>query len=137
MLQVFQICIIYVQNWRARELLKYILLGIQNKKKQLSNRRQVMFGVMVMVFNATFNNDSVISCHGSGQFYWVNWNTGENHRPAASHWQNLSHNVESSTHRLSGIRTHNVNGDRNWLHSLLSIWTFGTLHFLSEIPRNI
>jgi hypothetical protein len=35
----------------------------------------------------------------------------ENYRPAASHWQTLSHNVVSSTSRLSGIRTHNVSGD--------------------------
>jgi hypothetical protein len=33
---------------------------------------------------------------------------GENHRPAASHWQTLSHNVLSSTPNQSGIRTHNV-----------------------------
>jgi hypothetical protein len=35
---------------------------------------------------------------------------------AASHWQTLSHNVTSSTPRLSGIRTHNVSGDMHWLH---------------------
>ena len=34
--------------------------------------------------------------------------TGENHRPAARHWQRLSHNVVSSTPRLSGARHHNV-----------------------------
>jgi hypothetical protein len=28
---------------------------------------------------------------------------GENHRPVASHWQTLSHNVVSSTPRLSGL----------------------------------
>jgi len=48
-----------------------------------------------MMFNATFNNVSVIS--------W--WSVllveetrvpGENHQPAASHWQTLSHNVDSS-----------------------------------------
>jgi hypothetical protein len=37
---------------------------------------------------------------------------GENHRPAASHWQTWSHNGVSSTPRLSGIRTHNVSSDR-------------------------
>ena len=46
----------------------------------------------VMVFNATFNNISVIS--------WLSVllveETGvpkENHRPTASHWQTLSHNI--------------------------------------------
>jgi len=51
-----------------------------------------------MVFKTTFNNISVI--------LW--WSVllveetgvhGENHRPAARHWQTLSHNVVSSTHR--------------------------------------
>jgi hypothetical protein len=51
-----------------------------------------------MVFNATFNNISVIS--------WLSVllveETGvprENHRPAVSHWQTLSHNILSSTPR--------------------------------------
>ena len=51
-----------------------------------------------MVFDATFNNISVIS--------W--WSIlmveetevpGENHRPVASHWQTLSHNVVSKYHK--------------------------------------
>ena len=37
---------------------------------------------------------------------------GENHRPAAGHWQILLNNVESSTPSLSSIRTHKVSGDR-------------------------
>jgi hypothetical protein len=48
-----------------------------------------------MVFNATFNNISVIS-------WWsvlLVEETGDNHRPVASHWQTLSHNVVSSTPR--------------------------------------
>ena len=36
---------------------------------------------------------------------------GENHHPTSSHCQTLSHNVVSSTPRLTGIRTHNVSGD--------------------------
>jgi hypothetical protein len=65
-----------------------------------------------MVFNATFNNISVIS--------W--WSVllveetgvpGENHQPVASHRQTLSHNIVSSTPRLSRIRTHKVSGDRH------------------------
>ena len=60
------------------------------------NSRSVWVRIRVKVFNATFNNISVIS--------W--WSVllveetrlpGENHRPATSHWQTLSHNVVSST----------------------------------------
>jgi hypothetical protein len=40
----------------------------------------------------------------------------ENHRPVASHWQNLSHNIVLSTPRQSGIRTHNFSDDRHCLH---------------------
>jgi hypothetical protein len=68
-----------------------------------------------MVFNATFNNISVI--------LWPSvllvGETGvpvENHRPVAIHWQILSHVVVSSTPRLSGIQTHDVSGDKHWLH---------------------
>jgi hypothetical protein len=32
-------------------------------------------------------------------------------RPVASHWQTLSHNVVTNTHRLSGIQTHNVSNN--------------------------
>jgi hypothetical protein len=62
-----------------------------------------------MVFSATFDNISVIS-----------WRSvllveigvpGENRRLAAG--QTLSHNVVSSTPRLSGIRIHNISGDRH------------------------
>jgi hypothetical protein len=72
--------------------------------------------VCLMVFNATFNNISVI---------W--WRSvllveetavpGENHRPVASHWHILSHNVVHLA--LVEIRTHNLSGDRYWLHSWL------------------
>ena len=60
-----------------------------------------------MVFNATLKNISAISWQSD----LLVEETGvprENHRPAASHWQTLSHNVLSITSRLSGIQTHNV-----------------------------
>ena len=73
-----------------------------------------------MVFKATFNHISVISWR-SVSLVEKTREPGENHRPAASHQQTLSPNVLSSTPRLSGIRTHNVNGDSfSWLFTLSS-----------------
>jgi hypothetical protein len=51
-----------------------------------------------MVFNATFNNISVISWR-SVLLVEETGVPGENHRPVASHWQTLSHNVVSSKTR--------------------------------------
>jgi len=45
-----------------------------------------------MVFKVTFNNISIILWQKQG----VSW---ENHWPAASHWQTLSHHVVSSRPR--------------------------------------
>ena len=71
--------------------------------------------VRVMVFNATVNNISVISWR-SVLLVEKTGVPGENHRPVTIHWQTLSHNVASSTSRLSGIRTHNISCDRHLLH---------------------
>ena len=51
-----------------------------------------------MVFNATFNNISVISCL-SVLLMEKTEVSRENHRPAIGHRQTLSHNVVSSTPR--------------------------------------
>ena len=57
------------------------------------------------MFNATFNNISVISWR-SVLLVEETEVPGENLRP-----DKLKHNVVSSTRRLSGIRTHNIIGD--------------------------
>ena len=67
---------------------------------------------MVLVFNATFNNISVISWR-SVLLVEETGVLGENHRPVGSHGQTLSHNVVSSTPPINGVRTHNFSGDRH------------------------
>ena len=66
--------------------------------------------VCLIVFNATFNNISVIS--------WLpvllveeTGEPGENHRPVESQWQTFSHNVVHLA--LIEIRTHNISDDRH------------------------
>ena len=70
-----------------------------------------LWGGGLMAFNATFNNISVISWRS---VYW--WRKPECPEKTTDLTQTLSHNVASSTPRLSGNRTHNVSGDRHWLH---------------------
>ena len=69
--------------------------------------------VCLMVFNATFNNISIISWRSVLLVEEI-WGHGENHRPVASHWQTLPHNVVHLT--LIKIRTHSISGDWHWLH---------------------
>jgi hypothetical protein len=62
----------------------------------------------LMVFNATFNNISVISWR-LVLLVEETGGPGENHRPVASHRQTLSHHVVHLA--LIEIRTHNFSGD--------------------------
>jgi len=64
----------------------------------------------LMVFNATFNNISVISWR-SVLLVEETGRPGENHRPVAGHSQTLLHNVLHLA--LIEIRTHNISGDRH------------------------
>jgi len=61
--------------------LYFCILSQKTKKEDIIDR--------VMVFNATFNNSSVLLVE----------ETGENRRPVTSRWQTSSHNGVSSTPR--------------------------------------
>ena len=91
--------------------------------------------VRFIVLHATFNNISVTS-------WWSVLSVeetgvpGENHRPATSHWQTLSHDVVLSTPRLSCIWTRNVSGDRHWIQFVelsLALFMSGKSFKYSEV----
>jgi hypothetical protein len=89
--------------------------GAISRRTWLAYKKDTVLYVRIMVLNATFNNISVILWQ-SILFVEKTGVPGANHRPSASHWQTLSHNVVSSTPHLGGIRTHSLSGERYWLH---------------------
>jgi hypothetical protein len=58
---------------------------------------------------------TIFPLYRGGQFYW--WRKPEDPKKTTDwsrHWQTLSHNVVPFI--LIEIRTHNISGDRHWLH---------------------
>ena len=75
---------IILQELKDRYERNVIYVSIKNKKLSSHNNDSLKWRVGVMVFNATFNNISVI--YRCGQFFLMVETRvpGENHRPVAS-----------------------------------------------------
>jgi len=69
-----------------------------------------------MLFDATFNNISVMLWRSVLLVKETGVPPEKNHGPVASHWETWSNNAVSSTHRLSGVQIHNFSGDRHWFY---------------------
>jgi hypothetical protein len=102
-LQIY-ICTLFVETVFKKNWLNALAIGscvnyvLQWHSSWISSVR-----VRVMVFNTTFSNISAISW----QSVLLVEETGvprENHRPVASHWQTLLHNVLSSTPPWVGFK---------------------------------
>ena len=101
------------------------LLQNTNLVSVLSNFAQILLVISdrsdnfaksgIMVFNATFNNISVISWR-SVLLVEEPGGPGENHRPVESHWQ-IYHIMVYRVHLpINRIQTQNLSSDRNQLH---------------------
>ena len=87
-----------------------------------------------MVFNATFNNISVISWRS----VLLVEQTGENHRPVASHWQIVSHNVVWSTlrHERGSKSPEYSCGKRNPLYPMRAVSFVSIVLYLIFVERS-
>ena len=70
-------------------------------------------GLVGLVWWCLIPLSTIFQLYRGSQFYC--WRKpGENQWPVTSHWETLSHNVVHLA--LIKIRTHNISGDRHWLH---------------------
>jgi hypothetical protein len=112
---------IFYLNWIS----KFHSCLINNKWKTICIR------VMVMMFNTTFNNISVISWRSVllVEETGIPW---ENHWSAVSHWQTLSHNVVSSTPVLLVAKTR-LHSENHW--PIASHWETLSYNVVSSTPE--
>ena len=123
---------VMLSTYKAKCSLKSTLINYF--KKNLTS----MF-VCLMVFNATFNNISLISWR-SVLLVEETRVPRENHRPLASHWQALSHNVvhvtqiEIQTHYISMITATMVSSDKYII--INNTMKNKTYHNIRTIPKS-
>ena len=98
------------QEKNQNKIEKPITCEVEYPTPGLEQAHIVWIWLCFVVFKATVNNMSAISWQSD----FVEEETGgpgENHRPAASQRQTLSHNGVHLV--LIDIRTHNISGDRH------------------------
>ena len=98
----------------------------------------LVFFVFLMVFNATFNNFSVI--YRGSQFYWRRKLVDPEKTTDLSQVTKVVHLA------LTEIRTHNISGDRYWLHTITAttapklekdIWHTSSINLIEQYLNNI
>ena len=95
-----------MELWKAD---KCVNVKFQMKVSFWNDLHVFQQNIFIMVFNATFNTISVISC---GQFYWRR--TRRKQPICRKSLITFSHDVVHLAPIV--IRTHNISGDRHWLH---------------------
>ena len=78
--------------WRGKYSTNLVFYYLSASEMWIDRRNGLVGGVIVMVFNTTFNNISVNILWWSVLLVEETGVPEENHQPAASHWQTLSHN---------------------------------------------